>query len=150
MEVILLEKVKNLGALGSRVKVKPGYARNYLIPQGKASPATPQNLAAFEARRAELERIEAEQLAAARTHGETLAALHTIVVRQRAGAEGRLFGSVGPQDIATALGIAGITVDRSQVRLPNGPLRTTGDHDVEIHLHSEVNAPLVVSVMADN
>ncbi len=149
MEVILLEKLKHLGALGSRVKVKPGYARNFLIPQGKATPATANNLAAFEARRAELERTERDVLDAAKRRREEIAALGVVVVRQRAGAEGRLFGSVGAADVAFALTDAGVKVNKSEVRMPNGSLRTVGDHSVHLHLHAEVDASVTVSVVAE-
>ncbi|CAK0751630.1 50S ribosomal subunit protein L9 [Gammaproteobacteria bacterium] len=149
MEVILLEKQKNLGLLGARVKVKPGYARNFLIPKGKATPATAANLAAFEAQRMELERIESDTVAAARSRGEALTALGVVVVRQRAGAEGRLFGSVGAADIAFALTDAGVEIIKSEVRLLNGPLRIVGDHEVGIHLHTEVNVVVTISVVAE-
>ena len=149
MEVILLEKMKNLGPLGARVKVKPGYARNFLLPQGKATPATTANVAAFEARRAELERAERDLLNAAKNRGDAIAALGIVVVRQRAGAEGRLFGSVGASDVAFALSDAGVQVAKSEVRLTSGPLRTIGDHTVNLHLHAEVSATVTISVVAD-
>ncbi|CAK0779243.1 50S ribosomal subunit protein L9 [Gammaproteobacteria bacterium] len=149
MEVILLEKLKNLGPLGARVKVKPGYARNFLLPQRKATPATAANLAAFEARRVELERAESDLLAAAQHRSDALTALGVVVVRQRAGAEGRLFGSVGTNDIAFALTDAGVDVKKSEVRLPNGPLRIVGDHEVGLHLHAEVDVIVTISVVAE-
>ena len=149
MEVILLEKMKNLGNLGARIKVKPGYARNFLIPERKAIPATPANLAAFEARRMELERTSNELIATAQRRSEELNALGVVVIRQRAGAEGRLFGSVGNLDIAKALTNAGVAVQKSEVRLSNGPLRIAGDHAVNIHLHAEVNATVTISVVAE-
>ncbi len=149
MEVILLEKLKNLGPLGARVKVKPGYARNFLIPQGKAAPATVANLAAFETRRAELERTENELLSAAKRRGEAVGALGTVVIRQRAGAEGRLFGSVGAVDVAEAVSEAGVAVSKSEVRLTSGPVRNIGDHQVHLHLHAEVDVAVTISVVAE-
>ena len=138
MEVILLEKIENLGSLGDRVKVKPGYGRNYLLPQGKAAPATPENIAEFEARRAELEKTAAEALAAAETRRDTLADM-VITIAAKAGEEGKLFGSVGTSDIADAIKAAGVDVERNEIRLPSGALRQTGEYDVDLHLHTDVN-----------
>jgi large subunit ribosomal protein L9 len=149
MEVILLEKVKNLGSLGTRVKVKPGYARNFLVPKGKAILATVANLATFEMRKVELERAETDLLDAARRRGEEITALGLVVIRQRAGAEGRLFGSVGSVDIAFALTDAGVEVSKHDVRLSNGPLRIVGDHEVGVHLHPEVDVIVTISVVAE-
>ncbi len=148
MEVILLEKVVNLGQLGDLVKVKAGYGRNFLIPRGKAAPATTANRAAFDARRAELEKVAAQQLAAALTRRDQL---HdsVVTVTAVAGDEGRLFGSVGALDIVQALTAGGVLVAKNEVRLPNGPLRTTGDHRVTIHLHPDVNADVTVKVVAE-
>jgi len=129
MDVILLEKVKNLGSLGARVSVKPGYGRNFLIPKGKAVPATEANIAAFDARRAELERQEAETLAAAQARAAQLAEI-AVVIAAKSGDEGKLFGSVGTRDIAEAITAAGVTVDKSEVRLPNGAIRNTGEYTV--------------------
>ncbi|HNI63480.1 MAG TPA: 50S ribosomal protein L9, partial [Agitococcus sp.] len=137
MEVILLEKVANLGALGTKVNVKPGYGRNFLIPQGKAVPATKANLEAFEARRAELERQEAETLAAAQARAEQLATL-AVVIAAKSGDEGKLFGSVGTRDIAEAVTAAGVAVNKLEVRLPNGALRNTGEYKIALQLHSDV------------
>jgi len=148
MEVILLEKLKNLGPLGARVKVKPGYARNFLIPKGKATPATVTNMAAFETRRAELERAELSLLEAARRRGDALTSLGVVVVRQRAGAEGRLFGSVGAADVALSLTDAGVDVSKSEVRLKS-PLRIVGDHEIHLHLHPEVDVTVIISVVAE-
>ena len=148
MDVILLEKVKNLGALGARVTVKPGYGRNFLIPQGKAVPATAANVASFEARRAELERQEAEVLAAAQSRAEQLASL-AVVIAAKSGDEGKLFGSVGTRDIAEAITAGGVAVDKSEVRLPNGALRNTGEYTVTLHLHGDVNAEVSVTVVAE-
>ena len=148
MDVILLEKVKNLGALGARVTVKPGYGRNFLIPQGKAVPATAANVASFEARRAELERQEAEVLAAAQSRAEQLASL-AVVIAAKSGDEGKLFGSVGTRDIAEAITAGGVAVDKSEVRLPNGALRNTGEYMVTLHLHTDVNAEVSVTIVAE-
>jgi large subunit ribosomal protein L9 len=148
MQVILLERIKGLGALGTKVDVKPGYGRNFLIPQGKALPATAKNLAEFEVRRAELERQEAEVLAAANARAEKLAAI-TVTVVSKAGDEGKLFGSVGNRDIADAVVAAGVELDRSEVRLPEGPLRHTGEFDIAVQLHSEVMASVKVVVSAE-
>ena len=148
MDVILLEKVKNLGALGARVTVKPGYGRNFLIPQGKAVPATAANVASFEARRAELERQEAEVLAAAQSRAAQLAEI-AVVIAAKSGDEGKLFGSVGTRDIAEAITASGVSVDKSEVRLPNGAIRNTGEYTVTLHLHSDVNAEVSVTVVAE-
>lgn len=149
MEVILLEKVKNLGPLGTRIKVKSGYARNFLVPKGKAVLATTANLASFAMRKAELERAESDLLDAAQRRREALTALGVVVIRQRAGAEGRLFGSVGSIDIAFSLTDAGVEVNKQEVRLPKGPLRIVGDHEVGVHLHPEVDAIVTISVVAE-
>ena len=146
MEVILLEKVQRLGSLGDKVSVKAGFARNYLIPKGIAVAATPENVAGFEERRAELERQEAEALAAA---GQRAAAFEEveITVLRKAGEEGRLFGSVGPADVAQALGEAGHEVVRQQVRMPEGdPIRQLGEYDVTIRVHADVEAVIRLKV----
>ena len=148
MEIILLEKINNLGALGDRIKVKPGYARNYLIPKGKATTATPANIARFEARRAELERIAAEQLARARARAEQLAEL-IVTLSVKTGTEGRLFGSVGSADIANAVAAAGIELEKQEVRLASGPIRQIGEYDVDLHLHAEVKSQIRVNVIAE-
>lgn len=148
MEVILLEKVANLGALGTKVNVKPGYGRNFLIPQGKAVPATKANLEAFEARRAELERQEAETLAAAQARAEQLATL-VVVIAAKSGDEGKLFGSVGTRDIAEAVTAAGVAVNKLEVRLPNGALRNTGEYKIALQLHSDVMAEVAVTIVAE-
>jgi len=148
MDIILLEKVKNLGSLGSRVSVKSGYGRNFLIPKGKAVPATEANIAAFDARRAELERQEAEVLSAAQARAAQLAEI-AVVIAAKSGDEGKLFGSVGTRDIADAITAAGVSVDKSEVRLPNGALRNTGAYTVALHLHSDVNAEVSVTVVAE-
>ncbi|MCL4316317.1 MAG: 50S ribosomal protein L9 [Gammaproteobacteria bacterium] len=146
MDVILLEKVHNLGNLGDKVSVRPGYGRNYLIPRGKAAPATAQNLKKFEERRAELERTAKEALAAAEQRAEALRALGKVTVTSKAGEEGKLFGSVGTVDIAEALTQAGAKVEKQEVRLPAGPLRVVGEYEVGIHLHPDVNAQITVVI----
>ena len=148
MNVILLEKVQNLGNLGDVVSVKPGYARNFLIPQGKAKPATPENLAEFEARRAELERQAAEQLAQAQAVYEQLNG-QVITITAMAGDEGKLFGSVGTHDIAEKLGEAGFQVERKQVRMPEGAIRQVGTYEIDIQLHPDVVATINVDVQAE-
>ena len=140
MELILLEKIRNLGVLGDRVRVKPGYGRNYLVPQGKAVYATESNVAYFEARRAELEAKAAEGLAAAEVRKQALLALGTVTLSAVAGEEGRLFGSVGTRDISVAITKAGVEIHKSEVMLPTGVLRQTGEYDIEIELHSDVAA----------
>jgi large subunit ribosomal protein L9 len=148
MDIILLQKVANLGNIGDRVKVKSGFGRNYLLPAGKATLATPDNIARFEARRAELERLAHEHLSSA---GERAVAMKDfkLVIAAKAGTEGKLFGSIGTSDIAEACSKAGFNVQRSEVRLPNGPLRTLGDHAVTLHLHADVDVPLAVSIVAE-
>lgn len=148
MQVILMEKVVNLGNLGDIVRVKDGYARNFLIPQRKARRATEAAIAEFEAKRAELEKIAAATLAAAQAQGEKLAGL-TIRVAQKAGVDGRLFGSVTNFDIAEVLGKQGFAVQKMQVRLPNGPLKTVGDHPVSVALHTDVVIDVNVSVIGE-
>lgn len=148
MEVILLEKVANLGNLGDRVTIKSGYGRNYLVPQGKAVAATAKKIAEFEARRAELEKAAAEKLLAAQSRAADLAKL-TIVISHKAGDEGRLFGSVGTQAIADAITAAGVDVAKHEVRLPDGVIRHVGTYDVDIHLHTDVNATVSIKVAAE-
>ncbi len=147
MQIILLEKVAKLGNLGDVVKVKQGYARNFLIPQKLARRATEAAIKEFEGRRAELEKAAAAKLAAAQSLGEQLAG-KTVRIAQKAGVDGRLFGSVTNQDIAEALGKLGLTVAKSQVRLPNGPLKTVGDHPVSVAPHGDVVAEITVQVVA--
>lgn len=149
MQVILLEKVVNLGDLGSVVKVKDGYARNFLIPQRKARRATAAAVAEFEGRRAELEKIAAEKLAAAQAQGEKLSGM-TVQVSQKAGVDGRLFGSVTNFDIAEALTKQGFPVEKGQIRMPNGPLKIVGDHAVSVSLHTDVLVDITVSVLGEH
>ena len=149
MQIILLEKVVNLGNLGDIVKVKDGYARNFLIPNKQARRATKEALAEFEVRRAELEKIAAEKLAAAQAQGEKLAG-STVQISQKAGVDGRLFGSVTNADIADALVKQGFAVEKAQVRLPEGPLKLVGDHAVQISLHTDVLVDVTVSVLGEH
>ncbi|MBA4743439.1 MAG: 50S ribosomal protein L9 [Azoarcus sp.] len=148
MQIILLEKVVNLGVLGDIVKVKDGYARNFLIPQGKAKRATEANKAEFETRRAEFERAQAEKLAEAQGVAAKLEG-HTVQVERKAGMDGRLFGSVGNADIADALKAQGFDIDRSALRLPEGPIKQVGDVQVDVALHPDVIASITVSVLGD-
>jgi len=147
MNVILLEKVENLGGIGDLVKVKPGYGRNYLLPQGKAALATPKNIKEIEARRAELEAAEAEELASARRRAAAINGVE-VVIPANAGSEGKLFGSVGPIDIADALEGIQVEVERSEIRMPEGPIQELGEFTVGVHLHTEVDAEILVRVVA--
>jgi large subunit ribosomal protein L9 len=149
MEVILLENIGNLGGLGDKVDVKAGYGRNYLVPQGKAVPATRSNIAEFEARRAELEAAAAAALAAAEQRAEAINALQPVTIGANAGEEGKLFGSVGTRDIAEAVTAAGCEIDKSEVRLPQGPLRELGEFEVDIQVHGDVTATVVIAVVAE-
>ncbi|MCB1837894.1 MAG: 50S ribosomal protein L9 [Alcanivoracaceae bacterium] len=149
MQVILLEKITNLGNLGSVVDVRAGYGRNFLIPQGKALPATKENLATVEARRAELEAQAAEQLSAAQARGEKLANAE-ITLAAKAGDEGKLFGSVGTRDIAEAITAqTGVEVEKAEVKLPNGALRTTGEFEIDVQLHAEVMVTIKLAVVPE-
>ncbi len=149
MQIILMEKVVNLGGLGDVVKVKDGYARNFLIPQGKAKRATEANRKIFEEKRAELERAQAEAIAAAQAQVEKLEGLMLQITR-KTGVDGRLFGSVSPHDIAEALAAQGFKVEKSAIRLPEGPLKTIGDTPVQIALHTDVVATVTVSVLGEH
>ncbi|MEJ6670150.1 MAG: large subunit ribosomal protein L9 [Candidatus Azotimanducaceae bacterium] len=148
MEIILLENVANLGGLGDRVNVKPGYGRNYLVPHGKAVPATATNIADFESRRAELQKEADAQRHAAETRAAKINAL-SIRILANAGEEGKLFGSVTVRDIADEATSAGVEIDRSEIRLPSGPLREVGEYQVEVYLHPEVSAHVSVAVEAE-
>lgn len=148
MEVILLEKIGKLGGLGDKVNVKAGFGRNYLIPQGKAVSATEANMARFEERRAELEKEAADKLASATARGEALEGL-AITIAANAGDEGKLFGSIGSKDIADAITAAGTEVEKSEVRLPNGVIRTIGQFEVDVQLHAEVTASITLTVEAE-
>jgi large subunit ribosomal protein L9 len=148
MEIILMEKVANLGNLGDKVRVKDGYARNFLIPQGKARRVTEKALAEFEARRAELERIQAEKLATALALAEKISAT-TLTLARNAGVDGKLFGSVNNFDIAEALKAQGLAVERSQIRLPQGPLKQVGVYELSLSLHTDVVTTLKLAVVAE-
>lgn len=149
MQIILLEKIANVGNLGDVVKVKDGYARNFLIPHGKAKRATETNLKAFESRRAELEKAQAETLAKAKARGEKLEGL-TIQITQKAGPDGRLFGSVTNYDVVEALQKQGHEVERANIRMPQGPLKQVGDYPIEIALHTDVTVSITVSVLGES
>ncbi|MDX8126382.1 50S ribosomal protein L9 [Methylomonas sp. BW4-1] len=148
MEVILLEKTANLGNLGDKVTIKAGYGRNYLIPQGKAVPATPKKIREFEERRAELEKQAAEKLAAATARGEAISKLN-VSIAHKTGDEGRLFGSVGTQNVADAITAAGVKVEKHEIRMPNGVIRNIGEYDIAINLHTDVVITLPVKVVAE-
>ena len=149
MQVILLDKIGHLGTLGDTVNVKSGYARNFLIPQGKAVMATKANVEMFETRRAELEAKVAEVLASAQARADKLNALEAVVIASKAGDEGKLFGSIGTRDIADAITAAGVEVTKSEVRLPEGVLRTTGEFEIQVQLHAEVFAAVKLQVVAE-
>lgn len=145
MQVILLEKIGNLGNLGELVVVKPGFARNYLLPSGKAKMATPANIEDFEKRRAEFERQQADQLDISKRRAEALEGAR-VTVYARAGNEGKLFGSVGTEEIAKAFVAAGKEVEKREVRLPDGPLRNLGEHELVLHIHSEIDVQVLVDI----
>ncbi|EPC02957.1 50S ribosomal protein L9 [Litchfieldella anticariensis FP35 = DSM 16096] len=148
MEVILLDKIGKLGGLGDKVTVKPGYGRNYLVPYGLAVPATKENVEAFEAQRAELEAQAADRKAEAEARAAQLAEIELSLVA-KAGDEGKLFGSIGPRDLAEAIAQAGIDIAKSEVRMPEGPIRQTGEYDIALQLHAEVSASVRVVVVAE-
>ncbi len=149
MQVILLDKIAHLGKVGDQVNVKSGYARNFLIPQGKAVMATAANIEHFEARRAELEEKAAQALAAAVDRAARLEALGSVTIASKAGDEGRLFGSIGTRDIADAITAKGVEVAKSEVRLPNGLIRTLGEHEVTFQFHGEVFSHLNVIIVSE-
>ena len=149
MEVILLEKVANLGNLGDKVNVRPGYGRNFLMPKKKAVPATKENLAMFEERRVELEKAAAEVLATAQARAEQIANVGSISIKVNASDEGKLFGSVTVSDIATSVTEAGAEVSKSEVSMPDGPIHTIGEYDIAIHVHSDVSQTIKVVVEAE-
>lgn len=148
MNVILLEKVRNLGDLGDQVRVRSGYGRNFLIPQGKAAIANEANKAQFEARRAELEKNQADILVKAKARGEKMAGAK-VEIQSKAGDEGKLFGSIGTADIAEAMTTAGHPLERAEIHLPNGPLKQIGDFEIPVSLHAEVNFKITVSVVVE-
>ena len=148
MDVILLQKVANLGNIGDRVKVRSGYGRNFLLPGGKATVATPDNVKRFEARREELEKLAREHLSSAEERAAAMKDFK-LTITAKAGTEGKLFGSIGTSDVAEAATKAGFKVERSEVRMPNGPLRTVGEHSVGLHLHADIDVPLTVLIVAE-
>lgn len=148
MNVILLDKVENLGTIGDLVTVKAGYGRNYLLPKGKAVLATRANVVEIDARRVELEKASAEDLAAANARADLLRGME-LVIAANAGAEGKLFGSVGPLDIAEAFAKVGVEATRSEIRLPDGPIHEVGDFTIGLHLHSDINVEIAVKVVAE-
>lgn len=149
MQVILLEKIRNLGGLGDQVNVKAGYGRNFLIPQGKAVPATKSNVEHFESRRAELEAKAAESLAAAQARLESIQALGSITITAKAGDEGKLFGSIGTRDIADAITEAGVEVKKAEVQMPTGVIRNTGEYELTVQVHTDVAGEVTISVVPE-
>lgn len=150
MEVILLEKIRNLGALGDKVKVKSGFARNFLIPKGKACYATKENIAKFEVRRAELEKVAAERLQEAKVRQDKINALPAITMNVKAGEEGKLFGSIGTRDLALVLEKAGIEVEKREIRLPEGSIRMLGEYEIKIDLESDLTATIKLVVVGES
>ncbi|MCZ6881725.1 MAG: 50S ribosomal protein L9 [Gammaproteobacteria bacterium] len=150
MEVILLENIENLGTLGDKVSVKSGFARNYLVPHGKAKIATVANLAEFEARRAELEKAVADALGEAQTRQQAIEALGTLEIAAKVGSEGKLFGSIGTADIAEAIAAAGVVVEKREIRLPDGAIRITGEHVIDIHVHADVDSSVTISIVGED
>jgi large subunit ribosomal protein L9 len=150
MDIILLENIENLGSLGDKVAVKSGYARNYLVPHGKAQMATPANLEAFEARRADLEKAAQTSKAAAEVRKQALEALGVTEITAKVGTEGKLFGSIGPSDIADAVTAKGCELNKAEIRMPDGPLRHTGEEQIDVHLHSDVDAVVTISVIGED
>jgi large subunit ribosomal protein L9 len=149
MEVILLENIENLGSLGDKVSVKSGFARNFLVPHGKAKVATAANMAEFEARRMELEKVAAEAMSEAQARQQAIEALGTLEIIAKVGSEGKLFGSIGTADIADTITTAGVAVEKREIRLPDGAIRTTGEHTIDIHIHTDVDSSVVISVIGE-
>lgn len=149
MEVILLEKVNNLGVLGEQVTVKPGYGRNFLIPSGKAALATPENVEKFEARRAELEQAQADALSAAQTQAEKIGGL-ALTLQRKTSSGGKMFGSVGASDIVDAAAAAGVELSRQAIRLPDGPFKQVGEYEVEVHLRADVEAMIKLAIVSED
>jgi len=149
MEVILLENIENLGSLGDKVAVKSGFARNFLVPHGKAKVATAANIAEFEARRAELEKAAAGALGEAQARQQAIEALGILEITAKVGSEGKLFGSIGTVDIADAISAAGVTVEKREVRLPDGAIRTTGEHQIDIHVYADVDTSVTILVVGE-
>ncbi len=148
MQVILLEKIDNVGSLGDLVDVKAGFARNFLLPQGKAEMATKTNIEAFQARRAELEKQQAQSLQAAQQRAAQLEGM-SVTITSRSGTEGKLFGSVGTEEIRAAIVAAGVEVEKKEIRMPDGPLRNIGEHPVGLHLHTDVDSQVTVIVIGE-
>ncbi|MEM8593236.1 MAG: 50S ribosomal protein L9 [Pseudomonadota bacterium] len=149
MKVILLEKTANLGDLGDQVNVKSGYGRNYLLPYGKAIPATPANVEVFETRRAELEKNAADKLTQAQGRQRELEAVERITIASNAGDEGKLFGSIGTRDVAEAITAQGMAVDKSEIRMPDGAIRQVGEYEVNVQLHSDITMTILIEVVAE-
>ena len=150
MEVILLENIENLGTLGDKVSVKSGFARNFLVPHGKAKVATAANLAEFEARRAELEKAAAEALGGAEARQQAIEALGVLEIKAKVGSEGKLFGSIGNVDIADAVTASGVPVEKREIRLPDGPIRTVGEHTIDIHIYTDVDCSVTINVIEED
>lgn len=148
MQVILLEKIDNVGSLGDLVDVKSGFARNFLLPQGKAEMATKDNIEAFAQRRAELEQQQAQALSAAQQRAAQLEGL-SVTITSRSGTEGKLFGSVGTEEIRQSIEDAGINVEKKEIRMPDGPLRTVGEHPISLHLHADVDSEVTVNIVGE-
>jgi len=148
MQVILLEKIDNVGSLGDLVDVKSGFARNFLLPQGKAEMATKDNIEAFAQRRAELEKQQAEALSAAQARAAQLEGM-SVTITSRSGTEGKLFGSVGTDEIRNAIVDAGVSVEKKEIRMPDGPLRNVGEHPIALHLHADVDAQVTINVVGE-
>ena len=148
MEIILLESIDRLGGLGDRVNVRPGFARNYLLPKGKAKIATPENIAEIAGRRAELEKHETDVLATAKARAKQLEGLE-VSITAKSGSEGKLFGSVTNANITDAINEKGIELEKSEIRMPEGPIRLAGDYDIDVHLHTEVNATIKLAVIGE-
>ena len=149
MDVILLEKVGKLGALGDRVNVKSGYGRNYLIPNGKAALATAQNIKELEKKKEELEKRAAEQLEAAKSRGDLIKGM-SLTISANVESEGKLYGSVGPVDIVDAFEKVGVSVERSEIRMPDGPIREVGESEINLHFHSDVDIPITLNVVSED
>ena len=149
MEVILLENIENLGSLGDKVAVKSGFARNFLVPHGKAKVATVANIAEFEERRAELEKVAAGALGEGQARQQAIEALGILEITAKVGSEGKLFGSIGTVDIADAISAAGVAVEKREVRLPEGAIRSTGEHTINIHVHTDLDATVTISVVGE-
>ena len=149
MEVILMENIENLGAVGDKVNVKSGFARNFLVPHGKAKIATAANLAEFEARRADLEKAAADSLGLAETRKQAIDALGTIELNARVGSEGKLFGSIGVSDVCDAIEAMGGDVQKSEIRMPEGALRAVGEHSIDIHLYTDVDTQVTVNIIGE-